>query len=175
MGSTICSIVAAFVLLGTTAAGAIAQIPMVFGSWNAGVLAGASVPTGTTGDQFESGWTAAAWGSYSPIASRLSIRAQVSYHHFQPASGTQGSSATLWGYTGDAIMYLGAVYLRPYLLAGGGVHTRTGHGTDISWHAGGGFAFPFLGRTILFESRYLNVGTGADRFRTVPVTVGLVF
>jgi hypothetical protein len=154
--------------------GASAQVPMIMGVFNAGVLAGASVPTGDTGDAFDSGWTAGLWGSYSPLAAKLSIRLQVSHHHLNSVQ-PQEEDAKLWGYTGDALVHLPAVYVRPYVFAGGGAHTRTGHGSDLSWHAGGGFAFPFLTRTLLFEARYLNVGTGDDRFRTIPVTVGLVF
>jgi hypothetical protein len=157
--------------------GADAQVPMVFGSWNAGVQAGVSVPSGTSADDFDLGWTAAAWLAYHPIGATLSVRALISYQRFDPAdSSSLTSAANVMGYTGELVARLPALGVRPYLLGGAGAYNRTDFGTRFGWHAGGGFAFSFLERTLLLEARYLNVtGSGEERLRTFPITLGLVF
>ena len=156
---------------------ATAQIPMVLGGFNAGVQAGVSVPSGTSADDYDLGWTAAAFLAYHPIGATLSVRALISYMRFDPAdSSTLVNSANVMGYSGDLVARIPATYVRPFLLGGAGVYNRTGFGTRFGWHAGGGFAFTFLERTLLFEVRYVKVpGSGEDRLRTFPVTLGLVF
>ena len=154
-----------------------AQIPMVLGSWNAGVQAGISVPSGTSADDYDLGWTGAAWLAYHPVGATLSVRAMISYQRFELAdSSTLVNNANVMGYSGELVARLPSSFVRPYLIGGAGAYTRTDVGTRFGWHGGGGFAFQFLEHTLLAEVRYLNVpGSGEQRLRTFPITLGLVF
>lgn len=168
---TVCAIAA--LMLGAPALAA--QMPMFMGSWNTGLLAGASVPTGTTADSFEAGWTAAGWLSYSPIGGKLAMRAQIQYQHFQGASGTTNSDTEITGGSVELVGLLPAVYLRPYIFAGAGPYWSSGNDSELGLHAGAGFFFNFLSRRLLFEARYLSIGSGGATFHTVPITLGIVF
>ena len=150
---------------------------MVLGSWNAGVQAGVSIPSGTSADDYDLGWTVGAWLAYHPVGATLSVRAGISYQRFEVAdSSALVNPGNVMGYTGELVARLPVIYVRPFLLGGAGAYTRTDFGTRFGWHAGGGFAFTFLDRTLLAEIRYLEVpGSGEQRLRTFPLTLGLVF
>ena len=152
-----------------------AQMPMLLGSWNTGLLAGVSVPTGSTADAFNTGWTGAAWLSYSPIGGKLAVRAQVQYQHFEQAEATTTDNVDITGGSVELVALLPSVYLRPYLLGGVGPYHTSGGDTDFGWHGGAGFLFSVLGRRLLFEARYLSIGSGGGAFKTVPITLGIVF
>jgi len=171
------SLTFAICALAATPPRASAQVPMVFGSWNAGIMAGVSAPSGTSADDFDLGWTGAAFLAYHPVGATLSVRAMISYMRFDPAdSSVLVNPANVVGYAGDLVARVPAFGVRPYALAGGGAYTRTDFGTRFGWHVGGGFAFEFLERTLLLEARYVHVpGHGEERLRTFPITLGLVF
>ena len=151
-----------------------AQVPMVLGSWNAGIVAGASVPTGHTGDVYYGGWTAGAWLAYHSVGASLSARAMYSYQRFQGAVSTT-PDLSINGFSGEVIGHLPSLYIRPYLVGGIGAYHVSDEGTHFGWHAGGGFAFNFVSHTMLLEAKYLAIGTGATEFHTIPITLGLVF
>lgn len=153
------------------------QIPMVLGNWNAGIQAGVSAPSGTSANDYDLGYTGGAWLAYHPLGATLSVRGMISYQRFELAdSSVLVNPANVWGYTGELVAKLPELGVRPFLLGGAGAYSRTDFGTRFGWHLGGGFAFLFLERTLLAEVRYLNVpGSGEERLRTFPITLGLVF
>lgn len=151
-----------------------AQVPMILGSWNVGIDAGASVPTGGTANVYYAGWTAGAWLAYHSVGASLSVRGGYSYQHFLASLATT-SSATVHGLSLEAVGHLPALYVKPFLLAGVGGYHRSDVATRFGWHVGGGVAFNVLSHTALLEAQFLEMGTGSSAFHTIPITLGLVF
>ena len=152
-------------------ASANAQVPMFMGNWNAGIAGGASVPTGTMSNSYYAGWTVDGWVAYHGVGSGLSVRAMYSFQRFNGSvAGVPAKSAN--GISGELVAHLPAIYARPYLLGGVGGYHLTDNGWRFGWHGGFGLAFHIVGRTALFEAKYLAMG---NQFHTVPITAGIVF
>src|SRR5690349_16653149 len=100
-------------------ASARAQVPMFMGSWNVGIDAGASVPTGGTANVYYAGWTAGAWVGYHAVGAGVSVRGLYRYQHFAGSLSTT-PNISMNGLSLEAVGHLPAVYVKPYLLFGVG-------------------------------------------------------
>jgi opacity protein-like surface antigen len=149
-----------------------------------GVSAGLSMPTGTLGDAFKSGYSVNGLIGFAMPMSPIGFRGEVGYNSWDGksnvADGVTGSS--LSGTANVVLQVPGMVVAKPYLIAGIGEHRiKFDNGTDNSsetkmgWNVGGGLKFGLGTLNTMIEARYVTVNTSGEAAHYVPITFGIMF
>ncbi len=210
------------ILLGAAAAAAVLAAPAAnaqgINPVKFGIGGGGNLPQSTLDDIAKPGWHAQGMIGIAFPLTPFALRADVGYTRFG-MDVDQGAVESFCGLIGDtgcsvdgnvnvlsgtvnAIVSIpGAVVVKPYLIAGGGIFRqkaeitfRDGSGDEIDADesgpatetrpgiAGGiGLQFPFIGRGAFIEAKYVNVfnkkeeGVDNSDLRYVPITVGIMF
>ncbi len=164
-----------------------AQMPVSFG-----VGGGATIPTGSSGDAFKTGWHGLALVRFKPAASPVGFQIDGMYHRL----GFTDEQASLVG-DGKLQMINGTANVvfsfpvseetrfRPYLLGGVGLYNSKAKfdvgpdgesNTDFGFNAGAGFDVGFGGGTFFIEGRFHNVFVSdIDDTKFIPITAGIRF
>lgn len=165
-----------------------------------GVMGGLSLPVGSFGDMYESGYNIT--GSvHFPLGEKLRLRGDVGYEKFAAKSllgSMLGSDFDVLSFAGNVVVPFGqaasAGGIRPYVLGGLGFYrTSTTYvanvqtsNTDVGLSVGGGLEFALSGFTTFAELRFTNVWTGSNRGVAgigessnssgwIPITFGIRF
>jgi opacity protein-like surface antigen len=207
---------AAAAVLSASAASAQGINPVKFG-----IAGGGNLPQSTLEDIASAGWHAQGMIGIAFPLTPFALRADIGYARFgmnddfargleagcEEAFGAvcdvEGNYGVLSGTVNAIVSMPGAVVVKPYLIAGGGIFrqkadmklsARDSEGNEIELDdegdvtetrpgiAGGiGIQFPFIGRGAFIEAKYVNVfnkkeeGVENSNLRYVPITVGIMF
>ncbi len=146
------------------------------------IAAGATIPTGTFGDNHDVGYHGTVGIELRPPLSPLGFRVEGMYNEFNQSNGNDKAHAA--GVIANAIYSLSQISLAPgsslYAIGGIGYYSTkdpvffdTSSQSNVGWNIGGGFRFPLTGFSAYVEARYHHV-SNAD-FSFVPITFGLMF
>jgi opacity protein-like surface antigen len=152
-------------------------------SFSPSINAGISVPTGTFGNQFNTGYTAgAALDMHIPMVP-LGLRADAAYTHMGWNAGVAG----LEGHTNDfsgrlsAVLHLPLFLISPYAIGGVGMYhvsatTMPDAQNKFGWNAGLGMDVPLGPVGGRIEARYNSVSMdNGQKYTYLPVTFGIRF
>ncbi|HEY3171934.1 MAG TPA: outer membrane beta-barrel protein [Thermoanaerobaculia bacterium] len=150
-----------------------------------GVEGGISYPQGDTKDSFDNGWNGGALLVWNPPVIPVGLRVDGSYHKLDAGTATSGNAEVLAG-TANVVVGFRAILLKPYFLAGVGAYRLDfseasgpsvfrGKSNETGWNAGAGVSISLRKIDLIVEARYHSVSTQRDRFKFVPISVGLVF
>lgn len=149
-----------------------------------GVIAGASFPTGTTGDRYDTGFNVDGVLEVTPPLSPLGFRAEVGYASFagKRVSGVNVRDLRMISGVGNVILRFApaATTVRPYLIGGVGLYNVKAKGADdsankVGFNGGVGLEIPLTGITGFGEVRYHSVQTAGSAFTFVPLRFGVRF
>ncbi|HVX40486.1 MAG TPA: outer membrane beta-barrel protein [Gemmatimonadaceae bacterium] len=146
------------------------------------IAAGATLPTGTFGDNHDIGYHGIVGVEMLQPSSQLGFRVEGMYNEFNQKSGSDKAHAS--GVIGNAVFELAPAGRTTantiYAIGGIGYYSTkdptffdNSSQTNVGWNIGGGFRFPLTGFSAYVEARYHSVN-GTD-FHFVPITFGLVF
>lgn len=150
-----------------------------------GVLGGVSNPQGDTKDSFDNGWHGGALVVWNFPVVPVGIRLDGSYHKFDGKSAAAGDAEVLAG-TADVVVGFRAILLKPYFVGGVGYYrldfsdasfpsSFRGKSNETGWNAGAGVSISLRKIDLVVEARYHSVSTEGDRFKWIPISIGLVF
>jgi opacity protein-like surface antigen len=154
-----------------------------------GVGGGITQPQGEAEDVLDDGWNAGALMTFNFPVVPIGIRVDAWYHRLDnntERTGERGGTDIIAG-TANAVLGFRFLVVKPYVLGGVGYYrldfsTRTIHEgsffdeeNEAGWNAGAGVSFSLRKIDVFVEARYHSVDTEGDRFKFVPVSVGLVF
>ena len=151
-----------------------------------GVEGGLSNPQGDTKDSFDDGWHGGALVVWNFPVVPVGLRLDGSYHSFDASDPAVGGDAEVLAGTADVVVGFRAILLKPYFVGGVGYYRLDfsdadfpsafrGKSNETGWNAGAGISVSLRGIDLVVEARYHSVATDGDRFKFVPVSVGLVF
>jgi hypothetical protein len=145
---------------------------------------GVSIPTGTFGDAFKTGFHGLGAVSFVPTGSPVGIQIDGSYTQFK--TDVSGSDAKLQLIAGTANVVFkfptaeGSKF-RPYLIGGGGVYNAKPKNPDLDgqtkfgFNAGAGFDIQAGSAALFAEGRFHDVFTDGPNLKYIPITVGIRF
>ena len=151
-----------------------------------GVEGGISNPQGDTKDFFDNGWHGGALLVWNPPVIPVGLRVDGAYHKLD-AADPGGSDAEIIAGTADVVVGFRAILLKPYFFGGVGYYrldfsdssfpsmSNDDTQNETGWNAGAGVSISLRNIDLIVEARYHSIGTEGDRFKFVPVSVGLVF
>lgn len=153
-----------------------------------GFEGGVSYPQGDTKDFFDNGWHGGALLVWNPPVIPVGLRVDGAYHKLD-ASDAAGSisSAKILAGTADVVVGFRAILLKPYFFGGIGYYrldfsdssfpstSNDDTQNETGWNAGAGVSISLRNIDLIIEARYHSIGTEGDRFKFVPVSIGLVF
>jgi opacity protein-like surface antigen len=150
-----------------------------------GVEGGITNPQGDTKDFFDDGWHGGALVVWNFPVVPVGIRVDGSYHKLDGANAAAGDAEVLAG-TANVVLGFRAILLKPYFVGGVGYYrldfsdasfpsSFRGKQNETGWNAGAGISISLRKIDLIVEARYHSVDTEGDRFKFVPVSVGLVF
>lgn len=163
---------ASFALL-FAASTAEAQRPVSFG-----VLAGASLPTGDTGDGFDTGFNLGLTAGFVPAMVPFGVRFDGMWHQLAE-KGHDHNLRVLSG-TANAQVHLPMTGMSPYLIGGIGMYNVNleEHGdaqTEFGWNLGAGLRFQLAGFATFAEARFNRVSMDGGNLSIVPISFGIMF
>ena len=158
-----------------------AQSPVRFG-----LAAGATIPTGTFGDEVDWGYNVTGSITGKPMLSPVGIRGEVMWNRltgkeFETAFGTlQGDDVDVIAGIVNAEIGTTGTEVRPYVIGGLGVYRLSGEGdndgvTKFGFNLGGGIDFGLAGFSAFAEARFHSIQTEGDARNIVPITFGIRF
>ena len=138
------------------------------------VAAGASLPTSSFGDTYDTGYHVLAAIGLQPALSPVGFRIDGMFNEFNRSNLTN-SKVRVLGLTANAVLATGGI--GPYLIGGLGAYSNqyrpgTGSSSDVGFNIGGGFRFGLTGFSVFAEARYHRV---ADAAQFIPITFGITF
>lgn len=147
-----------------------------------GVYAGATVPTGSTGDGVGTGFNVGALLEMKPAMSPVGIRFDGMYNRFGFDNG--GGSSAVWTLNGNAVLSPTASPL--YLIGGVGFYSINDNydvgadvnsGSKLGFNVGAGLRLPLTGFDTFLEARWhtIDAGDGLDRVTMIPISFGVRF
>jgi opacity protein-like surface antigen len=153
-----------------------------------GFEGGVSYPQGDTKDFFDNGWNGGALLVWNPPVIPVGLRVDGAYHTLDAANGagSTGDAKILAG-TADVVVGFRALLLKPYVFGGIGYYrldfsdstfpstSNDNTKNETGWNAGAGVSISLRKVDLIIEARYHSIGTSPDRFKFVPVSIGLVF
>jgi len=150
-----------------------------------GVEGGLSYPQGSTKDSFDNGWNGGALLVWNFPVVPVGLRVDGSYNRLDQKIASVGRAQVLAG-TADVVVGFRALLLKPYFVGGVGYYRLDfsdasfpsafrGKSNETGWNAGAGISISLRNIDLIVEARYHSVATEGDRFKFVPVSVGLVF
>ena len=150
-----------------------------------GVEGGITKPQGDTGDFFDDGWNGGAMLVWNFPVVPVGLRVDGSYHKMDGVNASAGDAEVIAG-TANVVVGFRAILLKPYFLAGVGYYRLDfsdasfpsafrGKQNETGWNAGAGVSISLRNIDLILEARYHSVGTEGDRFKFIPISVGLVF
>ncbi len=152
-----------------------------------GVSGGLTVPVGSLGDAYGSGFNINGHASVKPSSFPVTLRGDVSFWTLggKTISGGGGvgtfksDSRNLFSVNGNAIYnFEGAkdATFVPYIIGGGGIYSGSeGFGTKIGLNAGGGVTFRLGGFDAFTEARFHNIFGDGGSARVIPISFGVMF
>jgi opacity protein-like surface antigen len=150
-----------------------------------GVEGGISYPQGSTKDSFDNGWNGGALLVWNFPVVPVGLRVDGSYNRLDQKIASVGRAQVLAG-TADVVVGFRAILLKPYFVGGVGYYRLDfsdasfpsafrGKSNETGWNAGAGVSISLRNIDLIVEARYHSVATDSERFKFVPVSVGLVF
>lgn len=157
------------------------------GGFQFGLKGGASFPSGTAADAFDTGYHGGLVLSYELPALPLGVRVDGDYHRFD-SKEFAGVSGRAEIFDGNANLVLGfrIIAVKPYILAGYGLYdlkitaetggvSSSASQTKGGWNAGVGVALTLGKVSIFVEGRYHEISLDGGTFKFAPVSVGILF
>jgi hypothetical protein len=142
-----------------------------------GVSAGPALPMGHLADDVNTGFHGQGSLMFSPLMLPFGVRADVLYASF-PEKEDDDRASTLGGNV-NAVLGLGGIGFRPYVLAGLGVYNsrgeHEGETTELGVNLGGGVEFLLGGLGAFIEARYHHGFDEGEHVRFVPISIGIRF
>lgn len=153
-----------------------------------GFEGGVSYPQGDTKDFFDNGWNGGALLVWNPPVVPVGLRIDGAYHKLDARDDTGSTgSAKIFAGTADVVVGFRALLLKPYFFGGIGYYrldfsdssfpSTSGDDAqnETGWNAGAGVSISLRNIDLIVEARYHSISTDGDRFKFVPVSIGLVF
>jgi opacity protein-like surface antigen len=153
-----------------------------------GFEGGVSYPQGDTKDFFDNGWNGGALLVWNPPVVPVGLRIDGAYHKLDARDDTASTgSAKIFAGTADVVLGFRAILLKPYVFGGIGYYrldfsdssfpstSDDDAQNETGWNAGAGVSISLRKVDLIIEARYHSIGTEGDRFKFVPVSIGLVF
>ncbi len=142
---------------------------------NLSLAAGASFPTGSFGDVYDTGYHLLVGVGLNPPLSPVGFRIDGMFNEFD-VSGASSAKTRVLGLSGNLLVNASGG-LGPYLAGGVGLYdtrpTGGGDRNDVGFNVGVGFRLGLAGFSAFAEARYHRVGDGVAQF--IPVTFGVTF
>jgi hypothetical protein len=147
---------------------------------------GVSIPTGSFGDVFKTGFHGLGAVSFTPTGSPVGIQIDGSYTQFKSDEDITGNDSKLQLIAGTAnVVYkfptAEASKFHPYLIGGGGVYNAKPKDPDLDgqtkfgFNVGAGFDIRASSVGFFAEGRFHDVFTEGDNLKYIPITVGIRF
>ena len=134
--------------------------------------AGASFPTSTFGDVYDTGYNILGAIGFEPTNMVIGFRLEGMYQQFDGSNG--GPSNRVLSLTGNAVLKSSS--LGPYVIGGLGLYGTTpergNSDNDVGFNVGAGFRFGLTGFSAFLEARYHYIKEGVT---FVPLTFGVTF
>jgi Outer membrane protein beta-barrel domain len=151
-----------------------------------GVEGGISNPQGDTKDFFDNGWHGGALVVWNFPVVPVGLRVDGSYHKLDASDPAEAGDAEVLAGTANVVVGFRAIVLKPYFVGGVGYYRLDfsdasfpsafrGKSNETGWNAGAGISVSLRGIDLMVEVRYHSVSTEGDRFKFVPISIGLVF
>lgn len=144
-------------------------------SVNFGIAAGASFPSGSYGDFYDTGFNVMGTLGMQPASMPVGLRFDVAYNSF----GSKGATMKVLSGTANAVLTTSNMNgVRPYVIGGVGLYNAKAGGdgdTKFGLNAGGGIEFPLSGFNTFAEVRYHSIFTDGDNFNYIPLVFGIKF
>jgi opacity protein-like surface antigen len=178
------SLALAAVLLFFVAARASAQGTSGF-HW--GVFGGGTVPQGDAEDAFDTGWHGGGLLVFNIPVIPVGLRVDAAYHKLDSADpAISTGDAEILAATADVTVGFRLLVLKPYVVGGVGYYRLdfsdesfpsafSGTNNETGWNAGAGVSFSFRKIDVFVEARYHSVATEGERFKFIPVSIGIAF
>lgn len=152
-----------------------------------GVFGGGTLPQGDAEDAFDTGWHGGGLLVFNIPVIPVGLRVDAAYHKLDPVdSGVSTGDAEILAATADVTVGFRLLLLKPYVVGGVGYYRLdfsdesfpsafSGTENETGWNAGAGFSISLRKIDIFVEARYHSVATEGERFKFVPVSIGIVF
>lgn len=150
-----------------------------------GVSGGLTLPIGSLGDGFGTGFNIQGHASVTPSSFPLVLRGDVGLVTLSgktvSSGGISGSnpSLTLFTVNGNAVYNFesakDATFV-PYVIGGAGIYSgNRNFGTHFGINGGGGVTFKLAGFDAFVEGRFHNVFGDGGSARLIPISFGIMF
>ena len=156
------------------------QMPTVLKPIRIGVAAGAAMPISDLGNSFNTGFNVTGTVGIDPAGLPVGFRADVAYNQFG-SKGATSVKAKFASVTGNVVVAMAAVGIKPYAIGGLGFYhvsssvTGTTASNDFGFNVGAGINVPLTGFATFVEARYNRVSESGGSASFVPITFGVMF
>jgi len=152
-----------------------------------GFFGGGTLPQGEAEDAFDTGWHGGGLLVFNIPVIPVGLRVDAAYHKLDSvASAISTGDAEILAATANVTVGFRLLILKPYVVGGVGYYRLdfsdesfpsafSGTDNETGWNAGAGVSFSLRKIDIFVEARYHSVATEGQRFKFIPVSVGLVF
>ncbi len=146
-----------------------------------GISAGAAIPTGDIGDDYNTGWNATVSLGFNSVGSPVGFRIDGMYNQFGAKDGVNLFDTKISSANANLVYALPGTGIRPYLIGGAGVYglkyDAPGRDmiTKLGLNGGIGASFPLSGFNTFVEARFHHVFSDDYSTQFIPVTFGISF
>jgi hypothetical protein len=151
-----------------------------------GILGGATMPLGSWGDFYDTGWHAGALLGFTPASLPIGIRVEGVYHYMggkdNYATGGNWSMINA-NVNGVFNIAMTGSPIQPYIIGGVGLYNwkegasdefdETDRQNDFGVNIGGGIRFMLSGLNAFVEARWHNIMVENDAAHMLPISVGI--
>lgn len=152
-----------------------------------GIFGGGTVPQGDAEDVFDNGWHGGGLLVFNIPVIPVGLRVDAAYHKLDSADPEISTGdAEILAATADVTVGFRLLVFKPYVVGGVGYYRLdfsdesfpsafSGTDNETGWNAGAGVSFSLRKIDVFVEARYHSVATDGERFKFVPVSIGIAF
>ncbi len=148
-----------------------------------GIAGGMSMPTGTFGDGFKSGYNVSGLVQFQQPSWPVALRVEAQYQDFSAKGGVDASAKTIGGLANVIYAFPTKSTVRPYVTGGVGYfHLKMdagelGSGSDnkFGFNGGAGLDFQLSGMNTFIEANWQSVRAEGEALNQIPIRVGIRF
>jgi opacity protein-like surface antigen len=147
-----------------------------------GIAGGMSMPTGTFGDAFKSGYNVSGLVQFQQPSWPVALRIEAQYQDFSAKGGVDASMKTIGGLANLIYAFPTKSTVRPYLTGGLGyfhlkadVGEESGSDNKFGFDFGAGLDFQLSGMNTFIEANWQSIRAEGEAANQIPIRVGIRF